>query len=118
MSTDKILEKKNEKRDVCLAELETSLANGDFVAAKKALSDFAKIDLTSAEKGQLYVDATMLYLKMSNRINALYLKHLKDTTKSLKTLVTEEKEIKEKLKKMEIKEELVLATAEDSDDDL
>lgn len=106
------------KRDQCLGQLESYLESGDFVGAKKAISDFVKIDLTSAEKGQLYVDATVLYLKMSNRINALYLKHLKDTTDSIKSLMSEEKEVKEKLRKMELKEELMIAGHEDSDDDL
>lgn len=94
------------KRDEQMDKLEICLSEGDFLGAKKAINDFVKADLTNEEKGKVYVNAVSTYLKMSNRINKIYLEHLDEAINSLKKLEVDERKIKEDLKRIAVKNKL------------
>ena len=69
-----------------LAQVEQLLKEGKKEEAKAALKEFFAQDLSKEEKGKVYVDLLMTYLKISNDLNRRYLETLNQASKSLDEL--------------------------------
>ncbi|MFA6339245.1 MAG: hypothetical protein WCW87_04305 [Candidatus Paceibacterota bacterium] len=77
-----------------------------FLEAKTELEKVLNTDLTSEEKGDLYIQFASLYMEVMNAINDKYSTALRKVVKSLKDVDREEKVLDERLNLEKVRSEL------------
>ncbi len=74
-------------------KLEKLMGEEKWDEARQMLEDFFAVEMTPAEKGAIYTNMAMVYMKVMNKINEQYEKALDDAIDVLKEINKTEGEV-------------------------
>lgn len=89
-----------------IKQLEILLSENKTNEAKQLLKDYFDEDLTNAEKGEVYVDNAIIYMKVCNEINQKYLVALKDIIASIKAVDSKKNEVGNRMDILSVKDQI------------
>jgi methanogenic corrinoid protein MtbC1 len=94
---------KEEKNNSTVETLTTLFKEGKLDEAKTLINSLVQRELTSREKGELYVNFLSMYMDVVNSLNQEYKLFLQQTLASLKDIKKAEKKVEEDIKIEEVR---------------